>query len=132
MKPRSICRYNRTQIYQKIRQLLPVLPPIQKELHIGLVRGSQDSAWRQTGRRRDPHPEQWKTADSNHSHPGMGILDVQMDGIRLGWNSPVKEVVHPSHIDLESRGGLGWLEGFNVDGQVRAGICRTSRHRSVY
>ena len=52
---------------------------------------------------------------------GMGILDVQMDGIRLGWNSPVKEVVHPSHIDLESRGGLGWLEGFN-EWMVRCGL----------
>ena len=52
---------------------------------------------------------------------GMGILDVTMDGIRLGWNSPVKEVVHPSHIDLESRGGLGWLEGFN-EWMVRCGL----------
>ena len=52
---------------------------------------------------------------------GMGILDVQMDGVRLGWNSPVKEVVHPSHIDLESRGGLGWLEGFN-EWMVRCGL----------
>ena len=52
---------------------------------------------------------------------GMGILDVKMDGIRLGWNSPVKEVVHPSHIDLESRGGLGWLEGFN-EWMVRCGL----------
>ena len=52
---------------------------------------------------------------------GMGILDVKMDSIRLGWNSPVKEVVHPSHIDLESRGGLGWLEGFN-EWMVRCGL----------
>ena len=52
---------------------------------------------------------------------GMGILDVTMDGIRLGWNSPVKEIVHPSHIDLESRGGLGWLEGFN-EWMVRCGL----------
>jgi hypothetical protein len=52
---------------------------------------------------------------------GMGILDVTMDGIRLGWDSPVKEVVHPSHIDLESRGGLGWLEGFN-EWMVRCGL----------
>ena len=51
----------------------------------------------------------------------MGILDVKMDGVRLGWNSPVKEVVHPSHIDLESRGGLGWLEGFN-EWMVRCGL----------
>ena len=41
--------------------------------------------------------------------------------LRLGWNSPVKEVVHPSFIDLESRGGLGWLEGFN-EWMVRCGL----------
>ena len=52
---------------------------------------------------------------------GMGILDVKMAGVRLGWNSPVKEVVHPSHIDLESRDGLGWLEGFN-EWMVRCGL----------
>jgi len=33
--------------------------------------------------------------------------------LQLGWDSPVKEVVHPRFMDLESRGGLGWLEGFN-------------------
>ena len=44
---------------------------------------------------------------------GMGILDVTMDGIWLDSDSPVKEVVHPSRIDLESRVGLGCLEGFN-------------------
>lgn len=45
---------------------------------------------------------------------GLGVLSVLMDGVQvLGWNSPVKDVVHPSLIDLKSRGGLGWLEGFN-------------------
>ena len=44
---------------------------------------------------------------------GMGIFDVRSADIRLGWDSPVKEIVHPSYIDLDSRGGLGWLEGFN-------------------
>jgi len=45
---------------------------------------------------------------------GMGILSVIMDGTRvLGWDSPVKEIVHPSFINLNSRGGLGWLDGFN-------------------
>ena len=34
---------------------------------------------------------------------GMGILEVTMGELRLGWDSPVKEVVHPSFIDLESR-----------------------------
>ena len=44
---------------------------------------------------------------------GMGILKVEMGETRLGWNSPVKEVVHPQFVNLQSRGGLGWLEGFN-------------------
>lgn len=52
---------------------------------------------------------------------GMNILDVTDGDLRLGWDSPVKEVVHPQFIDLESRGGLGWLEGFN-EWLVRCGL----------
>ena len=44
---------------------------------------------------------------------GMGILSVRLDDVRLGWNSPVRDVVHPKFVNLNSRGGLGWLEGFN-------------------
>lgn len=44
---------------------------------------------------------------------GMGILHVDGFGVHLGWSSPVKEVVNPALINLESRNGLGWLEGFN-------------------
>lgn len=44
---------------------------------------------------------------------GMGILRVVMGDLRLGWDSPVREVVNPKYINLEARGGLGWLEGFN-------------------
>jgi Domain of unknown function (DUF4432) len=44
---------------------------------------------------------------------GMGILRVVMGDFRLGWDSPVREVVHPKYMNLEARGGLGWLEGFN-------------------
>lgn len=45
---------------------------------------------------------------------GMGIYNVKKDGKRiLGWDSPVKEIVNPMYIDLESRNGLGWLDGFN-------------------
>ena len=44
---------------------------------------------------------------------GMGLLSVEHDGMRIGWQSPVHEVVHPKFINLESRDGLGWLEGFN-------------------
>ena len=52
---------------------------------------------------------------------GMGIFNVKRDGKRiLGWDSPVKEIVNPAFIDLESRGGLGWLDGFN-EMMVRCG-----------
>jgi len=51
---------------------------------------------------------------------GMGILEATAGDVRLGWDSPVKEVVHPNTINLESRGGLGWLEGFN-EWMVRCG-----------
>ena len=44
---------------------------------------------------------------------GMGILRVVMGDLRLGWDSPVREVVNPKYINLEARDGLGWLEGFN-------------------
>lgn len=44
---------------------------------------------------------------------GMGILSVQKGGVWLKWDSPVKEIVHPQYVNLSSRGGLGWLEGFN-------------------
>jgi hypothetical protein len=44
---------------------------------------------------------------------GMGIRSVTMADVRLGWDSPVTEIVHPKFINLQMRGGLGWLEGFN-------------------
>jgi hypothetical protein len=50
---------------------------------------------------------------------GMGIREVTLGDTRLGWDSPVREIVHPSFINLQSRGGLGWLEGFAA---ARAGI----------
>ena len=55
---------------------------------------------------------------------GMSILQVEdvSSGKRIfGWDSPVKEVVNPQYIDLESRGGLGWLYGFN-EWMVRCGL----------
>jgi hypothetical protein len=52
---------------------------------------------------------------------GMSVLKVEMGDVRLGWDSPVKEVVHPQFVNLESRGGLGWLEGFN-EWMVRCGL----------
>lgn len=53
---------------------------------------------------------------------GMGIFSVtSSNDVRLGWDSPVKEIVHPQFINLQSRGGLGWLEGFN-EYLVRCGL----------
>lgn len=52
---------------------------------------------------------------------GMDLLHVSGHGVRLGWDSPVKEVVNPAYINLESRNGLGWLEGFN-EMMVRCGF----------
>lgn len=52
---------------------------------------------------------------------GMSIFDVQCGGVRLGWDSPVKEMVNPAFIRLEDHNGLGWLEGFN-EWMVRCGI----------
>jgi hypothetical protein len=52
---------------------------------------------------------------------GMNVYEVVMGDTRLGWHSPVKEIVHPRHINLQSRGGLGWLEGFN-EWMVRCGL----------
>ena len=52
---------------------------------------------------------------------GMSILDVRTDDLVLGWQSPVHEVVHPQYVRLDSRRGLGWLEGFN-EWMVRCGL----------
>ncbi|KAG7299015.1 hypothetical protein JYU34_017490 [Plutella xylostella] len=52
---------------------------------------------------------------------GMDLLHVSGHGVRLGWDSPVQEIVNPAYINLESRNGLGWLDGFN-EMMVRCGF----------
>jgi hypothetical protein len=44
---------------------------------------------------------------------GMNVLKASVGNVRMGWDSPVKEVVNPAFIELTGRDGLGWLEGFN-------------------
>ncbi|WP_428943107.1 aldose 1-epimerase family protein [Pantoea sp. FN060301] len=51
---------------------------------------------------------------------GMNLLRIEGFGSKMGWDSPVKEVVNPAFINLESRNGVGWLEGFN-EMMVRCG-----------
>lgn len=57
---------------------------------------------------------------------GMGVLSVTMGDLKLGWKSPVTEIVHPRHINLQLRGGLGWLEGFN-EWLCRCGLENTGQ-----
>jgi len=57
---------------------------------------------------------------------GMGILNVTSGDLALGWKSPVTEVVHPRHVNLQLRGGLGWLEGFN-EWLCRCGLENTGQ-----
>jgi hypothetical protein len=52
---------------------------------------------------------------------GMGIWQGNYKGIFLGWDSPVRDPVHPAHVELNDRGGLGWLKGFN-EWIVRCGL----------
>ena len=44
---------------------------------------------------------------------GMNVYELQCGDVKLGWNSPVSEIVNPLFINPADRGGLGWLDGFN-------------------
>jgi hypothetical protein len=52
---------------------------------------------------------------------GMGIWRAHAGGVRLGWDSPVKDPVHPAYIHPLENGGIGWLKGFN-EWMVRCGL----------
>lgn len=44
---------------------------------------------------------------------GMGIWKGRYHDLPLEWKSPVEQPVHPAFVNLQDRGGLGWLHGFN-------------------
>ncbi|MBX3444963.1 MAG: aldose 1-epimerase family protein [Planctomyces sp.] len=44
---------------------------------------------------------------------GMGVWRAQCGEVPVEWQSPVRQLVHPSLVNLASRNGLGWLDGFN-------------------
>jgi len=52
---------------------------------------------------------------------GMGIWKGRYGDVKIGWDSPVKDPVNPAFMNLQDRGGLGWLKGFN-EWFVRCGI----------
>jgi hypothetical protein len=43
---------------------------------------------------------------------GFHVWTGNVGELRLGWDSPVTEIVHPQFVNLAERGGLGWLNGF--------------------
>jgi len=44
---------------------------------------------------------------------GMGVLRARHGETTVGWSSPNRDPVHPAFVNLTSRNGLGWLDGFN-------------------
>ena len=44
---------------------------------------------------------------------GMNVAQAVSGKVRLGWKSPVHEIVNPAFLDQGARNGIGWLEGFN-------------------
>ena len=44
---------------------------------------------------------------------GMGLWRGEYRGNFLGWRAPLLGPVHPRHVQLDNRGGLGWLAGFD-------------------
>lgn len=52
---------------------------------------------------------------------GMSIWKARLGDLRLGWDSPVKDPVHPAYMNLQAVGGIGWLKGFN-EWIVRCGL----------
>jgi hypothetical protein len=52
---------------------------------------------------------------------GMSIWELESDGHRFGWRSPIVGPVHPSRVPIFDPSGLGWLEGFD-ELVVRCGL----------
>ncbi|KAA5540951.1 aldose 1-epimerase family protein [Roseiconus nitratireducens] len=52
---------------------------------------------------------------------GMAIWNIERDGTRFAWRSPVDGPVHPSFVPLGDADGLGWLSGFD-ELLVRCGL----------
>jgi hypothetical protein len=53
---------------------------------------------------------------------GFEIWQAKVGKLRLGWDSPVTEIVHPALINLADNGGQGWLGGFG-GWMVRGGLA---------
>lgn len=52
---------------------------------------------------------------------GLSLWRANVDGLELGWRSPVDGPVHPQWVALSEPSGLGWLDGFD-ELLVRCGL----------
>jgi hypothetical protein len=43
---------------------------------------------------------------------GFEVWQAHAGNLRLGWDSPVHQIIHPSYIRLTDNGGQGWVAGF--------------------
>lgn len=53
---------------------------------------------------------------------GFEIWKANAGSLRLGWDAPVHEIIHPSYIRLSDNGGQGWVAGFGGL-MVRGGLA---------
>src|ERR1051325_1700644 len=53
---------------------------------------------------------------------GFEVWKAQVGKLRLGWDAPVQEIIHPSYIRLTDNGGQGWVAGFGGL-MVRGGLA---------
>ncbi|MFO1248703.1 MAG: aldose 1-epimerase family protein [Alphaproteobacteria bacterium] len=53
---------------------------------------------------------------------GFELWKANIGSLRLGWDSPVKEIIHPSYIRLNDNQGRGWVAGFGGL-MVRGGLA---------
>ncbi|MBA2588655.1 MAG: aldose 1-epimerase family protein [Alphaproteobacteria bacterium] len=53
---------------------------------------------------------------------GFELWKAKVGDLRLGWDSPVKEIIHPSYIRLNDNEGRGWVAGFGGL-MVRGGLA---------
>ncbi len=53
---------------------------------------------------------------------GFDVWKANAGTLRLGWDSPVHDIIHPSYIRLTDNGGQGWVAGFGGL-MVRGGLA---------
>ncbi|HUE66177.1 MAG TPA: DUF4432 family protein [Rhizomicrobium sp.] len=53
---------------------------------------------------------------------GFEVWKANAGTLRLGWDSPIHDIIHPSYIRLADNGGQGWVAGFGGL-MVRGGLA---------